>query len=293
MSEKKAPIVFILCTLALSSIFYFLIIKSGHIGGGGGAYAAGLMWCPGLAALLTCKCLGREIRSLGWQWGKAGYQLASYLIPLTYSVVIYLVTWLTGIGGFYRQDFVDSATRDFGLGSIPLWASLALSFFFTATVGVLNDCATTLGEEIGWRGFLVPELAATKSFTATALISGAVWALWHYPILLFADYNPGTPAWHYLTAITFIAPALSFVMTWMRLKSGSLWTGVVLHASHNTFIQQFFQPLTVDREWTRYVAGEFGAILFMLSICLAAYFWTRRGEISTFGRRGNPATEST
>ena len=40
---------------------------------------------------------------------------------------------------FYRQDFIDSAVRDFGLGSIPPLASLALSFFFTATVEVLSD----------------------------------------------------------------------------------------------------------------------------------------------------------
>jgi uncharacterized protein len=291
IGKNRASIVFVLFTLALSSIFYFLIIRSGHIGGGGGAYAAGLMWCPGLGALVTCKYLGRDIRSLGWHWGEARYQLACYLIPLTYSVVIYLVVWLTGVGGFYRQDFVDSAVRDFGLGSIPPWAALALSFFFTATVGVLNDCATALGEEIGWRGFLVPELAATNSFTATALISGVIWASWHYPILLFPDYNPGTPAWHYLTAITLIVPAISFVWTWMRLKSGSLWTGVVLHASHNTFIQQFFQPLTVDRKWTRYL-GEFGALLFMLAVSLAIYFWTRRGEVSTFGREGKLATTS-
>jgi len=34
--------------------------------------------------------------------------------------------------------------------------------------------------------------------------------------------------------------SISFVFAWMRLKSGSLWTGVLLHASHNLFIQAFF-----------------------------------------------------
>ena len=76
-----------------------------------------------------------------------------------------------------------------------------------------------------------------------------------------------------------ILPTISFVWTWMRLRSGSLWTGVILHASHNTFMQQFFQPLTIDHTRTRYVAGEFGAALAVVAALLAAYFWTRRGEL--------------
>jgi len=57
-----------------------------------------------------------------------------------------------------------------------------------------------------------------------------------------------------------------------RLKSGSIWLGVVLHAAHNTFIQQFFDPLTVDKSKTRHIAGEFGAGLAAISILLAFYF---------------------
>jgi membrane protease YdiL (CAAX protease family) len=73
---------------------------------------------------------------------------------------------------------------------------------------------------------------------------------------------------------------ISFVWTWMRLKSGSLWSGVILHASHNTFIQRFFDPITVDNEKTRYVAGEFGAALYVVALLSAAYFWSRRDELS-------------
>jgi hypothetical protein len=66
----------------------------------------------------------------------------------------------------------------------------------------------------------------------------------------------------------------------MRLKSGSIWPGVVLHAAHNTFFQQFFDPLTVDKSKTRYIAGEFGAGLAVISILMAFYFWKRRNEVT-------------
>ena len=73
---------------------------------------------------------------------------------------------------------------------------------------------------------------------------------------------------------------MSFVFAWMRLKSGSLWTGVLLHASHNLFIQDFFDRITTDTGKTKYVIGEFGAGLAIVCIFFAAYFWTRRGEVT-------------
>lgn len=123
---------------------------------------------------------------------------------------------------------------------------LVLVFLFSSCFYFLVIWA--LGEEIGWRGFLVPELSKTVSFTGTALISGVVWALWHYPILIFADYNAGTATWYALTCFTVMVVAISFVFAWLRLKSGSLWTGALLHASHNLYVQNIFTPLTKGRE---------------------------------------------
>lgn len=277
--SRRPIVIYLTFTFALSSIFYLLIAKAGHLGAGRGAYVGCLMWCPGLGALLSCKYLGRDVASLGWKWGKTRYELACYLIPLGYATVIYSFVWLTGIAHFYNKEFVTAVGKDFGLGPLPNWAAIVLYFIFTATISVIRDCATVLGEEIGWRGFLVPELATRYGFAASALISGLIWAIWHWPILLLADYNPGTPVWYYLPLFTLLLPAMSFVWTWMRLKSGSIWPCVVLHAAHNTFIQMFFDPLTVDTRKTRYVAGEFGAALLIISIGMAVYFWRRRDEV--------------
>ena len=66
---------YLLITFCISSVFYFLVIKSGQSGGGRGAYVVGLMWCPAVAALLTCRYLGRDVGSLGWKWGESRYQI--------------------------------------------------------------------------------------------------------------------------------------------------------------------------------------------------------------------------
>jgi membrane protease YdiL (CAAX protease family) len=279
LMTRRPITTFLVITLLFSSVFYFLIIRSGHMGGGWGAYVAGLMWSPGMAALVTCRLLGRNLSTLGWKWGTGRYEIISYLIPLTYSAIIYGFVWLTGLGTFYSRDFVEKVTQSFGLGPLPAWASITLYFLFTASFGVIRDTATVIGEEIGWRGFLVPELAKTHGFPATAALTGFIWALWHYPIILFADYKSDTPVWFYVPLLTIMLPFLTFVWTWMRLKSGSIWPCVILHAAHNTFIQSFFDPLTVHNKRTNYVANEFGGGLFVLSIFMAIYFWRRRAEV--------------
>ena len=44
-------------------------------------------------------------------------------------------------------------------------------------------------EEIGWRGFLVPELAKFMSFTNVALTSGLIWSVCHWPMLFKGFYG--------------------------------------------------------------------------------------------------------
>jgi len=166
-----------------------------------------------------------------------------------------------------------------------------LFFIVEGVIGMAGSMSTALGEEIGWRGFLVPELNNITGYTKTSLISGIIWAVWHYPLLVFGGYNNGTPAWYGLLCFTVLVVSISFVFTWFRLKSNSLWTGVVLHASHNLFIQGFFTPITVVNNHTKYFTDEFGAVLPVMAVILAIYFWTRRKEVSNFQISNNDNKE--
>lgn len=273
--------VFLVLTFALSSLFYWQIIATGKMKM---LPVLGLMWCPGVAALVTRLVSQKNLRGMGWGWGATRWQALSYLLPPAVCLVVYGLVWLTGIGGFSAGGLTASFSSEIGI-KIPLGAVLAI----LVTVGFLPGLVFALGEEIGWRGFLVPELARMKGFTSTALISGAVWAVYHYPVILFADYNSRAPKAYALLVFTWMVVAASFVFAWLRLKSGSLWTAVILHASHNLFIQDIFDPLTQDRGITPYITTEFGAGLAIAYTVGAWICWRKRGEVEN-DRGSTPAT---
>jgi membrane protease YdiL (CAAX protease family) len=263
-----------------SSVFYFLILRAHTLTAGSGLYVVGIMWCPALAAFTTLGLNRRRAAELGWKWPAPKYAAMSWYIPLLYAGIAYAIVWALGLGGFPNREFMQGLEGRLGLRISP-GASTLLYVLLMGSFGMVQSTARALGEEIGWRGFLVPELAKSMSFTSTALISGIVWACWHYPVLIWGDYNSGTPSWYGLTCFTVMVVAIAVVFVWLRLKSGSLWTGAILHASHNLYVQAIFTPLTQDRGKTAWFIDEFGAVLPMVAVAFAIYFWRRRGEVES------------
>ena len=276
--SRLQVLTYLITVFAFSSFFYFLILHSGSLGNGRGLYVLGLMWCPALAGMLTLRLNGRNLSDLGWKWGETQYQVRSWYIPILYASIAYAIVWIFHFGAFGNPEYYDSLTKTMHLGGSP-WISIVMGIALTGTYGMIRSVSSALGEEIGWRGFLVPELSKTTSFTATSLISGMVWSLWHYPILIYGGYNAGTLTWYGLTCFTVMVISISFVFAWMRLKSGSLWTGAILHGSHNLYIQGIFTPLTRNTGKTAWFIDEFGCVLPLVAIAFAFYFWSKRRDL--------------
>jgi uncharacterized protein len=251
--------VFVLLTYAISAPFEYLAISAGSMGAAGGLYALGGMWSPGIAAFMSAVIFRQRIGSFGWSWGQTRYQLWSLFIPLLYCLVGYGLVWLLGLGGLMSEKVIPR------LKFLPM--------------GLAMTCFATLGEEIGWSGFLVPQLAKQYGFTTAALTRGIVWSVWHYPMIIAGVYTNQTPVLYNLVCFTIVLTGTSFAYVWLRLKSGSLWTGTFFHASHNWFIQSYFTRLTSVTALTAYFIDEFGAMLALLSVVLAYLFWRMRGSL--------------
>jgi uncharacterized protein len=277
-SSRQQIAIYLVLVFAFSSVFYFLVLRAHTLDAGAGLYVFGIMWCPALAGITTLKLSGRNLAELGWKWPEKKYAIESWLIPLLYATIAYVIVWTARLGGFPDHDFMALLVQRMGLRASPI-LSTVIYILLAGSFGVIKSLVSALGEEIGWRGFLVPELFKNIGFTGTALISGVVWACWHYPVLIWGDYNSGTPTWYGLTCFTVLVVSISFVFAWMRLKSGSLWTGALLHASHNLYIQGIFTPLTRNTGKTAWFIDEFGAVLPLITVCFAIYFWRRRNEL--------------
>lgn len=268
--------VFLVLTFAFSSIFYYLVFSTRSFPT---SYGLGIMWCPGLAGMITQLIFNHSLRGMGWRPGRGRYLLASYFLPLAYVFVVYSIVWLVELGRFDPAALYKFVSEANGPSSTP-FGIVGTYVVIMLTIGFLINCVATLGEEIGWRGLLVPELAKTTSFVKTVLISGGIWAIWHWPLILSGEYNStGTPLWFGLICFTIMVIGISFPMTWFRLKSGSMWGPVLLHAAHNLFIQAFFNHLTSNTGPTEYVIDEFGVGLALMAPVLAYLFWRKRQEV--------------
>jgi uncharacterized protein len=245
---------FLLLTFGLSTVFYIFFAHTKTLDAGGGLYVGMLMWCPGVSALVTRLIYQRNVRGEGWAWAPSRYELTGYLLPIGYAACAYAAVWIFDFGGVDLARFKTNP----------------LAFL---TLGLALNLAFALVEELGWRGFLVPKLAERLTFTRTAFVSGIIWATWHMPLIIFADYNGGTPTLYSIACFAVMVVGISFPFAWLRLRSGSVWPVAILHASHNLFIQGFFDRVTVDTGVTKYLLSEFGAVLALAAVITGWQFW--------------------
>lgn len=256
--------VFLLFIAAFYFLGYWLIYRMGQ--------ATPLMLSVGLATLCTCVVMKKPIASLGWQWGVSEYQWASYLIPLLLIAITYTIIWGAGLGGWYNTEFIAEQQQRYNLHDWSQTSFLVFYVLMTATITFMIALSSVLGEEIGWRGLLVPELSKLMSFTGMAIISGLLWSVWHWPLIFLGIYgNDQTPLMFQLLFFTVFITSHGVIMAYLRLKSGSVWTAVIYHMSLNVFLQKVFTPLTVQNEHSAWYVDEFGAVSAVITFIVAVF----------------------
>jgi membrane protease YdiL (CAAX protease family) len=229
------------------------------------------MWGPAVAALVTSLLTRRKLREIGWKPWPVKWLAAGWAIPVVVSFAAYGTVWLTGLGAVPNPTFLERARITLGMPAAQNWLLILAAFGYITILALLPNMLVALGEEIGWRGFLVPELAKFMTFRQTAIISGVIWCVWHLPMILSGSYGAaGTPRWYQIACFSAMVILSAIVSAWLRLKSGSIWPVTIMHATHNGAIQTFFDRITQDTGHTHYFTGEFG---FMLLPFFAAMAW--------------------
>ena len=267
---------FVVLTFAFTSIFGVLLAFQGSTNSP--ILIMGVMWSPGIAAISCCLILRRRISSLPWQWGKWRWNWYAWLLPIAYGLAIYLPVWLFHLGGssFGNIETLKNWSNQLTGGEEPSIIAATVFLIMLATIGMITAASRALGEEIGWRGFMIWEMRKIMPFWAVGLLSGAIWAVWHWPAILFMDYNAGEGSF-ILQMFIFTMAILpqGIVYAYFAFRSNSMWPAVILHASHNLFIQRIFTPLTNKAEDSHLYIDEFGIVMPILGSLMAYYFYRR------------------
>jgi membrane protease YdiL (CAAX protease family) len=269
-------LVFAFCTLT-----YFF-----HLG------SMAAMWGPAVAAIIASLLRRRSLKEIGWKVGRMKWLVAGWVIPVAVSFAAYGLIWMTGLGTVPNPTFLQRARFTLGMTSQSNGLVIVAAFVYISILGLLPGMMAAIGEEIGWRGFLVPELAKWMSFPKTALVSGAIWCAWHMPAILSGSYSTtDTPRWYQVGCFSTMVLSSAVVSAWLRMKSGSIWPVTIMHATHNGVIQAFFDRITKDTGHTHYFSGEFGFSLALLFVALAFYCITRREGLADGNNALNPSLD--
>lgn len=246
--SRRALLVFLVLAFGLSWLVALPLWFSGGLANPlFGAIAVAMMAMPTIAALVALRWVDRPAsipRSLGLWPLRPVKRLLKYLaFGLVIPVVIVLLALPIGaLLGVYPADFihfsafkgvVDQQLAAVGGASLPIPIGVLVvlqlvNVFFGAFINLIP----ALGEELGWRGFLLPRLMKFGTAPAIAL-SGLIWGAWHAPLILLGYNYPTTPGWLGVIMMIGMCTVVGAIFGWLRLRSQSIWPAALAHGAFN------------------------------------------------------------
>ena len=120
---------------------------------------------------------------------------------------------------------------------------ILIGLISSITFAPLVNMFAALGEEIGWRGFLYPQLEARFGRTKGWLLGGVIWGAWHWPLIWLIGYEYGAASGNPIGYAGFpvtgmmvfcvSTAGLGILHAWLYEKSGSIWIPSLLHGAIN------------------------------------------------------------
>jgi membrane protease YdiL (CAAX protease family) len=201
-----------------------------------GLWALG-MWGPGIATLIATLTIEKQpFKSLRLNTlGPKGYYLWAWLLPPVLVILSGLLTVLIRTGQldteftFMQHQMEQTGTQlPISTGMLVL-IQIAEALLFAPLFNIIF----AMGEELGWRGFLLPHLMPLGQWKAL-LISGLIWGVWHAPAIAQGHNYPDHPILGILLMTVFCI-LLGIIIGWMYLKARSPWVAALAHGSVNAW----------------------------------------------------------
>lgn len=193
------------------------------------------MLCPSIAMLLTrwftkegFPMKGKGNLELGIIFAdkKWVFYLAAILLPFIYRELGAGLIFI-----LFPESFNPAQISEIGISEGALWLLPPVVIASTCMLSV-----GALGEEAGWRGYMMPKLEELFGIKGAVLVGGIIWGVWHFPANM-AGHNFGTgywgEPWTGFVSFTLFTIAVGAILTYLTKKSGSVWPAAFLHAVNN------------------------------------------------------------
>lgn len=237
------------------------------------------MWTPGIVGVVLSWIFGSRGRDIGFKVGRWQDYALSYAFPVAAAALVFVALIVSGIDHFGVDPHL---VEKYGSVRGVLMKALVIGPIVGAAFGLVSG----LGEEIGWRGFLHSRLMNLNS-PHPFLLTGAIWAVWHWPLILFSNYATSNHPFFSLTMFTIMTMSMSVFMGWMRVRSGTVFTAALIHGVHNLWIQGIY-PAFLEKKGALdpYFGGESGVFLPVFYGGAAIFIYVkflRRGRVVASG----------
>lgn len=241
-AAKKRLLIFIALTIVIAWIIFSLIPICGLTYGKGLSIVilAAAMFAPAISSILTRFITKEGFKNMYLRPHFRGH-IKDYLIvyfgPTALLLLSGVIYFLIFPGAFdpkliaLKELAASSSTA--GLSAYKL---LLISVLEVIIIGPVVNIIPTMGEELGWRGYLLPKLREFFSDRYALIITGVIWGIWHIPIIVmghnYGIYYFGYPWLGILTMIVFCV-ALGVIEGYISIKLESAIPAAMIHSTVN------------------------------------------------------------
>lgn len=236
MQLRRALLITFSASLLFSCIAYFICIQffsvSPHLDKIRLLLVSSYMWIPGICALICGKQEGINLKIFK---KPSIYSLHALLIPL---VIVTLGVLLSIPFHAFSTEHVLKAADKFHLTFSSPLLNISIVVVGLYVLGVFASLTSNflfaLGEELFWRGYVWEKLKGL-GFWRASLFIGALWGIWHAPIVLLFGHNyPEHPILGIILMVV-LCILMTPVFLYLRIKDESLMAPTIFHGMFNAF----------------------------------------------------------
>lgn len=229
------------------------------------ALAALGMFAPAIASILTRvitkEGFGNMYLALNFK-GNVKYYLASVWVKLIEGVVCLIVIPMVFINGISFAEIFATQDMSARLANYIWIIGLTLVLFMPG-----------LGEELGWRGYLMPKLVKLIGKPGAVVVGGIIWGLWHFPITLLGhnfgvDY-PGYP-WLGILMMCILCILMNPLLMLLTEKTKSIYPASFCHMMNNNMSYMTMMQLFASEGVIEHMKNVSSFLAFWIYISVVA-----------------------